>query len=62
MSSKRAIRRRLHNKSCSGKQAHPTQAQAVAHMIHLKCSGGERLKTYLCDFCGHWHVGHRKKH
>lgn len=56
MSSKRARRRR----ACSGKQRHPTEEAARAHVAALYHQRGALgLNIYKCKFCGAWHVGHR---
>jgi hypothetical protein len=54
-------RRRLRRKACEGKMRHETQAQAVAHAIHLYRKTGEQMQSYHCRFCRRWHVGHAKQ-
>lgn len=57
MSSKRRLRR----KSCTGKQRHDTEAQAVAHALSEFKRSGERLEAYRCRFGAHYHVGHESR-
>lgn len=43
---------------CHGKQQHD---RATATKIARKMKDGDRISTYLCPFCGHWHLGEKKK-
>lgn len=50
----------------TGKQSHPTKAEAEGHKAALRRSGasGYRLSVYRCRgrrSCGGWHVGHYRK-
>ncbi len=59
MSSKRAIRRR----ACKGKVRHETIEAAFAARRSLLRNGNAApgfLNAYACNFCGGFHVGHRK--
>jgi hypothetical protein len=49
--------------ACEGKKAHPTKQEAETHRRRLIRNGAHpiSLKTYRCDHCGSWHVGHRGK-
>ncbi len=53
-------------RSCEGKIAHATRADALA-AVRIMRRKGQRLRTgnrkhsiaaYACAFCGKWHVGH----
>lgn len=42
--------------SClTGKREHQSRRSAKAHAARLR---PERLREYLCEHCGAWHVGH----
>ena len=59
MSSKRAIRRR----ACTGKTRHASAAAAygcLRSMIRGQRAEPGSLNAYRCNFCGGYHVGHRK--
>lgn len=45
------------NATCNGKEQYD---RATANMIARK-SKRAKLNTYLCPFCGHWHVGKNEK-
>lgn len=55
MSSKRRIRR----KACEGKQRHDTQAAAHVHVVSLWRKDQSKMRSYHCQFCKGWHVGHK---
>lgn len=55
MSSKRRIRR----KSCEGKRRHETHHDAMIEMCQGRVREG--LVIYKCQFCHHYHVGHKTK-
>lgn len=44
--------------TCQGKQQHD---RATAKMIARKMKSASRMTTYLCPFCGHWHVAEKKQ-
>lgn len=53
-----ASKRRIRRNSCTGKQRHDTQTEAVKHCISYLRRCGGLMHTYKCRFCGAWHVGH----
>ena len=58
-----ASKRRIRRKQCEGKQRHKTQTSAVRHKISLERDEGlftDKRRTYKCQFCKGWHVGHFK--
>ena len=44
---------------CRSKQAHPTEAKAIAHKIWHEKTFGTPMKTYHCPICKKWHVAKR---
>jgi hypothetical protein len=56
MTSKRHVRRR----SCTGKRAYPTEAEAQAAARRIEQRDGRPVEAYRCRLCGKgFHVGHR---
>lgn len=54
-----ASKRRIRRKQCGSKQRHRTQAEAVSHIIGLRCKGERgNMQAYRCGFCHGYHVGH----
>lgn len=44
--------------TCVGKQQHD---RATARMIARKMKTASLMTTYLCPFCGHWHVAEKRE-
>jgi hypothetical protein len=56
---------RTYERSCRGKQRHPTRAAAHAQLVHLVRTAGAlygRYQTYRCVWCDGWHIGHRSRY
>lgn len=43
--------------SCD-KRGHRTRASAKEHARKLRKAGRKGVRPYLCEACGHFHVGH----
>jgi len=50
-------RQNVHEAACQGKEKHD---RANANMIARKMRS-PTVTTYLCRFCGHWHLGQKKR-
>lgn len=57
MASRRAERRRHVARSCTGKQAHRTEEEALRHMWHHLARFGEKKHPYRCVHCKQFHIG-----
>lgn len=50
-------------KSCRNKHKHPSFGKAEAHKRSIVKRFSEdpaALDSYWCQYCGFWHVGHKK--
>lgn len=47
--------------SCLSKKRYPAQQRAQIAVENLERNGEEGVQAYECRFCGHWHVGHRRR-
>lgn len=55
MASRRAERRR----ACSGKSKHKSRQDALWEILKRPTPVLSKLNAYRCQWCHHWHVGHR---
>jgi len=56
-------RKRLLNRidrSCASKRQHLSKSEALIHAGNLR-NNGQDVEVYECQFCGGWHVGHKKE-
>lgn len=53
---------RSRSRSCDGKRAHTSKANARNHLIFLLTQGRCLLEVYQCMHCGLWHVGRRTRY
>jgi hypothetical protein len=64
MASKPTARERKRAKKrlqeCTRKEAWETKDDAQAQRDSLTLMGEQRLHSYLCGWCGKYHVGHRR--
>jgi len=47
-----------YRQTCGRKQAHSSEAKALAAAKALFRTSGEKLKPYRCVYADHWHIGH----
>jgi hypothetical protein len=45
--------------ACLGKTRFTTRRRAKAAASRIRRTGGPAFRTYPCDYCGLFHVGHR---
>jgi hypothetical protein len=48
--------------ACLGKTQFPTRRAAKKRANQIRREGGPTMRPYPCDFCPHFHVGHRPGH
>lgn len=49
-------------RACLGKRRYGTKRAAQAVVLAIaKQDKDETIQPYKCEFCGYWHVGHRRK-
>lgn len=51
-------------RECTGKQAHETKTEALAHSGSLRrrfAATSGTANVYRCRYCSNWHVGHRPR-
>ena len=48
-------------KACLGKQRYESAAEAQQAAKWVRKTFGPKVKTYLCQHCGHWHIGHDRR-
>ena len=60
MASKRRLRRVLKKKQCEGKTRYSSELSAQIKARKRKAEQG-LMRPYICQFCGHWHLGHTPK-
>lgn len=48
--------------ACLGKRRFTTRRYAKAAASRIRRTGGPAFRTYGCEFCGLFHVGHRAGH
>lgn len=50
------------NRSCEGKRRYWTRWGANSVVLRIaRQERDETIQSYKCQFCGFWHVGHRKE-
>ena len=58
-----SFRQELYQKKCRGKHRFASEGAAQSAIRSLLKRGiaeqPENLQAYECNFCGHWHHGHR---
>jgi uncharacterized membrane protein YgcG len=48
-------------RSCDGKRRYRTKRGADGVVLEIaRQQRDESIRAYKCQFCGYWHVGHRK--
>ncbi|MGW8702857.1 hypothetical protein ACWGOK_39130 [Streptomyces eurythermus] len=45
--------------ACTGKTRFPTRRAAKRRANQIRREGGPAMRPYGCDFCLHFHIGHR---
>lgn len=61
MASKRAVKRKLLHRSCTGKRVWDSEApaeRACVDAARARRDRGLRMHPYRCLCCGRWHIGH----
>lgn len=56
-----ASKRHLRRKACEGKKRYARPSGANTHKRKLGLKDAEVMAVYKCQFCGGWHVGHKRK-